>query len=257
MHGFGYIVSEQKQIALIADEKTPTRISHRNFATSCSEMRYKMNIYVAVGIIGIIGNFVAALADVPLVKPGKPDKDQLIAGTGGISSWWADVNSKRFIVSSWLSFIGQPAAYIVMWLLADLIAKENVTLALALRINTFLGCYVGFSCHIIYCMKPLIYQKLHKKLSDDESLAVMKSIDPVFKGPMIVGALSLWLGSTIIVAATIVTGALAVPKLCILLNPVVAALILLLLKKCGIKIIGTLGVGYMLFSILLIIAGLA
>ena len=50
-------------------------------------------------------------------------------------------------------------------------------------------------------MKPLIYQKLHKKLSDDESLAVMKSIDPVFKGPMIVGALSLWLGSTIIVAA--------------------------------------------------------
>ena len=63
----------------------------------------KMNIYVAVGIIGIIGNFLAALADVPLVKPGKQDKDQLIAGTGGISSWWADVNSKRFIVSSWRS----------------------------------------------------------------------------------------------------------------------------------------------------------
>ena len=40
-----------------------------------------MNIYVAVGIIGIIGNFLAALADVPLVKPGKQDKDQLIAGT--------------------------------------------------------------------------------------------------------------------------------------------------------------------------------
>ncbi len=34
-----------------------------------------MNIYVAVGIIGIIGNFLAALADVLLVKPGKPDKD--------------------------------------------------------------------------------------------------------------------------------------------------------------------------------------
>lgn len=217
----------------------------------------EMNIYVAVGIIGIIGNFVAALADVPLVKPGKPDKDKLIAGAGGISSWWTDVNSKRFIVSAWLSFIGQPAAYIVMWLLADLIAKENVTLALALRINTFLGCYVGFSCHIIYCMKPLIYQKLRRKLTDDESLAVMKSVDPVFKGPMIVGALSLWLVSTIIVAAAIVTGALAVPKLCILLNPVVAALVLLFLKKCGIKTIGALGVGYMLYSILLIIAGMA
>lgn len=215
-----------------------------------------MNTYVAFGIIGIIGNFVAALADVPLVKPGKPDKDEVIA-RGGVSSWWVDVTSKRFIVSSWLSFIGQPAAYIVMWLLADLIAKENGTLALALRINTFLGCYAGFSCHVIYCMKPLIYQKLHKKISDEESLEVMKSIDPVVLGPMIVGGLSLWLGSTIIVAIAIATGALAVPKLCILLNPVVSALILLTLKKCGVKIIGTLGVGYMLYSILLIIAGLA
>ena len=215
-----------------------------------------MNTYVAFGIIGIIGNFVAALADVPLVKPGKPDKDEMIA-RGGVSSWWADVTSKRFIVSSWLSFIGQPAAYIVMWLLADLIAKENGTLALALRINTFLGCYAGFSCHVIYCMKPLIYQKLHKKISDEESLEVMKSIDPVVMGPMIVGGLSLWLGSTIIVAVAIATGALAVPKLCILLNPVVSALVLLTLKKCGVKIIGTLGVGYMLYSILLIIAGLA
>ena len=215
-----------------------------------------MNTYVAFGIIGIIGNFVAALADVPLVKPGKPDKDEMIA-TGEVSSWWADVTSKRFIVSSWLSFIGQPAAYIVMWLLADLIAKENGTLALALRINTFLGCYAGFSCHVIYCIKPLVYQKLHKKISDEESLEVMKSIDPVVMGPMIVGGLSLWLGSTIIVAIAIATGALAVPKLCILLNPVVSALILLTLKKCGVKIIGTLGVGYMLYSILLIIAGLA
>ena len=106
-------------------------------------------------------------------------------------------------------------------------------------------------------MKPLIYQKLHKKISDEESLEVMKSIDPVVMGPMIVGGLSLWLGSTIIVAVAIATGALAVPKLCILLNPVVSALVLLTLKKCGVKIIGTLGVGYMLYSILLIIAGLA
>ena len=96
-------------------------------------------------------------------------------------------------------------------------------------------------------MKPLIYQKLHKKLSDDESLAVMKSIDPVFKGPMIVGALSLWLGSTIIVAAAIVIGALAVPKLCILLNPVVAALILLLLKNVALRLLGHLALGICCF----------
>jgi len=31
-------VSERKQIAIMADEKSPTRISHRLFATSRSEM---------------------------------------------------------------------------------------------------------------------------------------------------------------------------------------------------------------------------
>ena len=36
-------VSERKQIAMIADEKSPTRISHRIFATSRSEMRYSGN----------------------------------------------------------------------------------------------------------------------------------------------------------------------------------------------------------------------
>ena len=37
-------VSEQKQIARMADEKSPARISHRRFATSCSEMRIIMQI---------------------------------------------------------------------------------------------------------------------------------------------------------------------------------------------------------------------
>ena len=36
------IVSGQKQIAMMADEKSPTRISHRLFATSCSEMEINM-----------------------------------------------------------------------------------------------------------------------------------------------------------------------------------------------------------------------
>ena len=36
-------VSERKQISMIADEKSPARISHRIFATSRSEMRYSVN----------------------------------------------------------------------------------------------------------------------------------------------------------------------------------------------------------------------
>lgn len=214
-----------------------------------------MNIYVVFGIVGIISSILAAMADVPLVKPGKPDPSEK-AAVNGVNPWWADVTAKRFNVSFWLSFLGQPGGYVVLWLLADLIANENEALALALRINTFVGCYVGLVCHIIYCIKPLLYQKLCKKMSDDESLEVMKSMDPLMYGPMALGFLTLWLGGTIIIAIAIVTGALAVPKWCLLLNPIVAAIILLTVKKCGGKIVGVLGVGFLLFSVLLIIAGI-
>lgn len=214
-----------------------------------------MNIYVVFGIVGIISSILAAMADVPLVKPGKPDPSEK-AAVNGVNPWWADVTAKRFNVSFWLSFLGQPGGYVVLWLLADLIANGNEALALALRINTFIGCYVGLVCHIIYCIKPLLYQKLCKKMSDDESLEVMKSMDPLMYGPMALGFLTLWLGGTIIIAIAIVTGALAVPKWCLLLNPIVAAIILLTVKKCGGKIVGVLGVGFLLFSVLLIIAGI-
>lgn len=214
-----------------------------------------LNQYVAFGIFGIISGFVASLADVPLVKPGKPDSNGKLA-VNGVNPWWADVNAKRFKISFWLSFLGQPGTYITMWLLADLIATGNETLGLALRINTVIGCYTGLLCHVVFCMKPLLYQKLSKKMSDDDSAEVMKAIDPITKVPMIIGFLSLWLGATVIVAIAILTGALAVPKLYLLLNPIVSLLVLMTLKKCGIKIIGALGAGFMLFSILLIIAGI-
>lgn len=214
-----------------------------------------MNTYVVFGIFGVISNFVAALADVPLVKPGKADANERIS-MNGIHSWWAEVPAKRFKVSFWLSFLGQPGAYITLWLLADLIAKESAPLTLALRINTLIGCYTGLLCHLYFCMRPLLYQKLCKKVSDDESIEIMKAIDPVTRVPMLIGSLVLWLGGTILVAIAIITGALAVSKWCLLLNPIVALVVVMILKKCRVRVIGALGAGYMLMSLLLIIAGI-
>ena len=42
-----------------------------------------MNKYVIFGIIGIISGLVAALADVPLVKPGKVDPNETLAWRNG------------------------------------------------------------------------------------------------------------------------------------------------------------------------------
>lgn len=166
-----------------------------------------MNMYVAFGIFGIISNLAAAFADVPLIKPGKPTGNDKIS-LNGVQPWWAEVPEKRFTVSFWLSFLGQPGAYVVLWLLADLISQNNAPLAMALKINTFISCYTGFLSHLYFCLRPLLYQKLSKKMSDDESEEVLKAVNPVANVPMLIGGLTLWFGGTIIVAIAILTGAL-------------------------------------------------
>jgi len=211
-----------------------------------------MNKYVVIGILGIISSLLAALADVPLVNP-KEKYDQ-IPGKHPVK-WWQDVTDKRFELSFWLSFLGQPGTYLVMWMLAVLIGKNSVGLGLALKINTFIGCYTGLLCHVVYCMKPLLYRRLYKKLDDKEVEETFSALDMVSKVPMTIGFATLWLGSTVIVVSAIINGALAVPKICLLLNPVPSTLVLLILKKCNVRIIGALGVGFMMFSILLMIAG--
>ncbi len=210
-----------------------------------------MNSYVAWGIFGIISGLIASFADVPLVMPNQSENLKL----GGVCPWWGDVTSKRFRVSFWLSFLGQPGGYIVMWLLADMISNGNVALAGILKVMTLLGCYTGLMSHVVFCLKPLLYQRLCKKMSDDESNEVIKAIDLVFNPPMYLAGVVLWLGLAVTVIVAILTGALPVPKWCVVLNPIGSLIVLMPLKKCGVRIIGALGFGFVLLSVLLIIAG--
>ena len=209
-----------------------------------------MNSYVAWGIFGIISGLIASFADVPLVMPNQSENLKL----GGVCPWWGDVTSKRFKVSFWLSFLGQPGGYIVMWLLADMISNGNVALAGILKVVTLLG-YTGLMSHVVFCLKPLLYQRLCKKMSDDESNEVIKAIDLVFNPPMYLAGVVLWLGLAVTVIVAILTGALPVPKWCVVLNPIGSLIVLMPLKKCGVRIIGALGFGFVLLSVLLIIAG--
>lgn len=210
-----------------------------------------MNSYVAWGIFGIISGLIASFADVPLVMPNQSENLKL----GGVCPWWGDVTSKRFKVSFWLSFLGQPGGYIVMWLLADMISNGNVALAGILKVMTLLGCYTGLMSHVVFCLKPLLYQRLCKKMSDNESNEVIKAIDLVFNPPMYLAGVVLWLGLAVTVIVAILTGALPVPKWCVVLNPIGSLIVLMPLKKCGVRIIGALGFGFVLLSVLLIIAG--
>ncbi len=217
-----------------------------------------MSVYTIIGIVGIVCGILCALADVPLAYSGEKDQDisKADSSVGNICSWWTKVSEKHFDIAFWLSCIGQPGTYLTMWMLAEIIGRTSPSLSLALKINTFLGAYTGLLFHATACQKPLVYRAIHGKLSDADTEAAVKKLDKYPAVPNMISALTLFLGTTVITAAAILTGALDVPKFFLAFNPIGAIIPLMILKKLGIKIVGPLGAGFTLFSVLLVYASL-
>ena len=171
---------------------------------------------------------------------------------GRISSWWKETDEKPFMKSFWMSCIGRSGTYLTMWMLAEIIAQNNMMLGTLLKINTFIGVYTGLLFHACACIKPLVYQKMSMKTAR----MAMDAIDACPRIPSLISAISLFLLMTIIIAAAIVTKALPVPFFCVLLNPVGAALIVLVLRKTGLRIGGAMGIGFSFYAIILIFSGM-
>ncbi|MBR1831345.1 MAG: hypothetical protein IJ784_02805 [Ruminiclostridium sp.] len=214
-----------------------------------------MNVYIIIGIIGVISGILCARADIPLVWSGRKGDRSDPRSLGKISPWWTEVKESRFDRSFWLSCIGQPGTYLTMWFLAELIGQNNTGLALALKINTFIGAYTGLYYHGSIVTKCIVYRRLAGKISDDDAQTALDAVGKYPKIPSLISAVSLIAVSTGLVIAAILTGALNVPAAMVLLNPVTAALVLVPLQRLGLKIGGSIGIGFSLFAIVLTAAG--
>ena len=155
----------------------------------------------------------------------------------------------------WLSFLGQPGTYLTMWMLAERIGMKNPALALAMKINTFIGAYTGLFYHGSVCSKYIVYRRIAGKIPEEDALAAVEAVGKYAAVPSMISAVSLLLGSTVIMTIAILRQDLSVPKYMALLNPVTAALILMPLRKWNVKIGGALGIGFSLFAVVLIAAG--
>ena len=215
-----------------------------------------MNVYIIIGIIGIISGIICARADVPLAWSGRKNDKADARSLGKIAPWWTEVKESWFDKSFWLSCISQPGTYLTMWFLAELIGQNNSELALALKINNFIGAYTGLYSHGSVVTKYIVYRRLEGKIPDNDAQNVIDAMDKYPKIPSLISAVSLFAATTTIVPVAILTGALNVPAFMVLFNPVAATLILVLLQKLGLKLGGSLGFGFTLFAIVLIVAGL-
>ena len=214
-----------------------------------------MNIYIVIGIIGVMSGILCARADVPLAWSGRKGDKADARRLGKIAPWWTEVKESWFDKSFWLSCIGQPGTYLTMWFLAELISQNNAGLALALKINTFIGAYTGLYFHGAVVTKYIVYRRLAGKMSDSDAQNVIDAMDKYPKIPSLISAVSLFAVTTVIVTAAILVGALNVPAFMVLFNPIIATLVLVPLQKFGLKLGGSLGFGFSLFAIVLIVAG--
>ena len=214
-----------------------------------------MNIYVIIGVIGIISGFLCAQADVPLAWSGRKEDALDSKAVGRISPWWTQVHQRHFDKSFWFSCIGQPGTYLTTWFLAELISDKNATLGTLLKICTFIGAYTGLLFHGAACIKPVVYRTIAKEVSAETAQKAMDSVDRYPKIPSAVSGIVLFLVETIIMIIAILTGALEVPKWFVLLNPVGAIPILIIARKLNIKVGGAMGIGFAFYGVVLIVAG--
>lgn len=214
-----------------------------------------MNVYIIIGIIGVISGILCARADVPLAYSGRKNEKIDARSLGKPAPWWCEVQESWFDKAFWLSFLGQPGTYLTMWMLAELIGMKNPALALALKINTFIGAYTGLFYHGSVCSKYIVYRRIAGRLPEEDALAAVEAVGKYAAVPSVISAVSLLLGSTVIMIIAILKQDLFVPKYMALLNPVTAASLLIPLRKWNVKIGGALGIGFSLFAVVLITAG--
>ena len=209
---------------------------------------------IIIGIIGVLSGILCARADVPLAWSGKKDDPADAKSVGKISSWWTQVDDRHFDKAFWLSCIGQPGTYLTLWTLADIISQNNNVIGMLMKICTFIGAYTGLLFHAAACIKPMVYRSIADKVSPEAAQAAMDAVDRYPKIPSLISAVVLLLSSSILTSAAILTGALDVPKIFILFNPIGALPVMILSRKLGLKIGGALGIGFSLLGIVLIAA---
>ena len=121
-----------------------------------------------------------------------------------------------------------------MWMLASLF--QNSKLSLMLRICTSIAAYTGLLFHAAVCIKPLVYRRIAGEVSEETAHSAMDAVDRYPKIPSLISAACLMIGTTAVVVTAILSGALLVPKIFILFNPVGTLLPLLAARKLNVNL---------------------
>jgi len=175
-------------------------------------------MYLLFSVLGLIGGLLCCAGDILFDLKGKGN--QKLGTSKNIDSNWVKMADWRFGLSIALAMIGDALIGLGFYSIGMQIAVTHPIIGYLTLGFGYFGSIAGVFIHAFLCIQALIYKGalLHGDLqiADDILEKIYKQIMPTF----MIGYISLMIPTVLIIIA-ILNGALDVPKLCVLLNPIV------------------------------------
>ena len=187
-----------------------------------------------LAVIGIIGGFLCAVADLLLDLKGADNKK--LGKAKIMDSKWSEMSHGRFVWSGILAMVAVPMYSCGFIALMTKLSVTHKTWATGLSVVFLCGAMGGFMIHTFLCLMPTIYQRIMEKRDDSLAETVIEAAFRQIYVPFFVLYTMLVILPAIAVVVLILTGGLALPVWCILLNPVVFQLMGLLFRATKIKL---------------------
>lgn len=175
-------------------------------------------MYLLFSVLGLIGGLLCCAGDILFDLKGKGN--QKLGTSKNIDSNWINMADWRFGLSIALAMIGDALIGLGFYSIGMQIAVTHPIIGYLTLGFGYFGSIAGVFIHAFLCIQALIYKGalLHSDLqiADDILEKIYNQIMPTF----MIGYISLMIPTVLIIIA-ILNGALDVPKLCVLLNPIV------------------------------------
>ena len=179
-------------------------------------------MYLVFSILGLIGGLLCCTGDILFDLKGKGNEK--LGTSKNIDSNWLKMADWRFGLSIALAMIGDALVGLGFYSIGMQIAETHSLLGYLTIGFGYFGTMAGIFIHAFLCVQALIYKgaMIHGNLqiADDILEKIYKQIMPTF----LLGYATL-LVPTVLVIIAILNGALDVPKICVLLNPIVFLII--------------------------------
>ena len=185
-------------------------------------------MYFIFSVLGLVGGLLCCTGDILFDLKGRGNEK--LGTSKNIDSNWLKMSDWRFGLSIALAMIGDALVGLGFYSIGMQIAETHSLLGYMVIGFGYFGVMAGIFIHAFLCIQALIYKgaMIHGNLqiADDILEKIYKQIMPTF-----LSGYAALLVPTVLVIIAIFNGALDIPKICVLLNPIVFLIFGIICRK--------------------------